>query len=744
MEYLDFELEIGSGNGNDYPVAVIRSPVGEARTTMHFPFDKSALDSQLSTLQNALFNSSALDAPALSTDEQTMQKFGESLFNALFTAEVRDSYMRSRGIAINQNKGLRLKLAIQAAELAALPWEFLYDPEQAQYLCLSDDTSVVRYLELSEPSQPLSITPPLYILGMTPSPKNLPTVDVGGEKQRIETALADLQAQGRVKLTWLSGQTWEDLQQAMSTGTWHIFHFIGHGEFYSDTNEGIIALEDNARGASYLHATDLALLLADHPHLRLVVLNSCKGARGNTLDIFSSTAATLVRRGIPAVLANQYDITDEAAIELSRTFYGVLCQGNPVDMAISEARKAMKVGIPNTLQWGTPVLSIHVPDGVIFDMSAEKLPLSPNEPVLSPLPFFQSDLSRRVALAAIGIVAVGGVAALGWFWRSSHAGQPIATPTPTLTPTPTSVDVGTTFLIHNQQQVVSVVGWSPNGKYIASTGANGDSTSAEDHGIIEVWDANSGKPTTTYRGHAPLGASALAWSNDSRFIASGGSDKTVQLWDVAANTTTYTYSGHSQAVRAVAWSPNDSRIASGGDDNQVHVWDSFSGNNTVFYKGHTALIHGVSWSPDGLSIVSASNDKTLQVWNALTAEKLVTYTGHTDLVYGVAWSPGGIHIASVGADGTVQVWNPITGATLFVLRGHTSYTINVAWSPNSERIASSSFDNTVRIWDVTTGKELYVYRGHTSYVFGVSWSPDGKRIASAGTYDGTVRVWEAP
>jgi hypothetical protein len=732
MEYLDFELEIDSGNGSDYPVAVIRSPVGEAHATMHFPFDKSTLDSHLSALQNALLNSGDLHAPALSTNEQTMQKFGESLFNALFIGEVRDSYMRSRGIAINQNKGLRLKLAIQSAALAALPWEFLYDPQQAQYLCLSDDTSVVRYLELSEPSQPLSITPPLYILGMAPSPKNLPNLDVDGEKQRIETALADLQAQGRVKLTWLSGQTWEDLQQAMSTGTWHIFHFIGHGEFDSDTNEGIIALEDNARGAYYLHATDLALLLADHPHLRLVVLNSCKGARGSTLDIFSSTAATLVRRGIPAVLANQYDITDEAAIELSRTFYGVLCQGNPVDMAISEARKAMKVGIPNTLQWGTPVLSIHVPDGVVFDMSAEKLPLSPNAPVISQLPFFQSDLSRRVALGAIGIVAVGGVAALGWFWHSSHADQPSATPTPT--PTPTSIAVGTTFLIYNQQQVVRVVGWSPNGKYIASTG---------DNGTIQVWDANSGKLATTNGGHAPKGVSALAWSNDSRFIASAGSDKTVQIWEVATNTTIYTYPGHSQAVNTVAWSPNDTRIASGGDDKQVHVWDSFSGSNVVTYKGHTALIHGVSWSPDGLSIVSASNDKTLQVWNALTAEKSLTYSGHTDLVYGVAWSPGGIHIASVGADGTVQVWDPITGAPLFVLRGHTSYTIDVAWSPDSSQIASSSFDNTVRIWDVTTGKELYVYRGHTSYVFGVSWSPDGKRIASAGTYDRTVRVWKA-
>jgi hypothetical protein len=37
--YLNFELEIGHGDGREYPVAV-RAPGGEARATMRFPFDK--------------------------------------------------------------------------------------------------------------------------------------------------------------------------------------------------------------------------------------------------------------------------------------------------------------------------------------------------------------------------------------------------------------------------------------------------------------------------------------------------------------------------------------------------------------------------------------------------------------------------------------------------------------------------------------------------------------------------------
>ena len=51
---------------------------------------------------------------------------------------------------------------------------------------------------------------------------------------------------------------------------------------------------------SELPSARLGTLLAYHGTLRLVLLNSCKGAHIGQ-DIFSSTATTLVRRGIPAV-----------------------------------------------------------------------------------------------------------------------------------------------------------------------------------------------------------------------------------------------------------------------------------------------------------------------------------------------------------------------------------------------------------------------------------------------------------
>src|SRR5215217_709881 len=377
-EYIDFDLTIRKGSRRKYPVTV-RSPEGEeVQEEMRFPFDKGKLENKLLALENALFRSGRGRRRIRSQEEQTVQDFGQSLFEALLVREVRTCYEMSLREARQQNKGLRLKLTIQPSELAGVPWEFLYDSRQGDFLCLSSKTPIIRHLEVSQGVEQLCVRPPLNILGMVASPLDLDLLDVEHEKRLVEEATRDLQADGVVKLTWLEGQTWRDLQQAMRRGSWHIFHFIGHGDFDPSSDEGRIALSNEAGSKRLLKATHLARLLHAHDDLRLVLLNSCEGARGSEGDPFSSTAATLVRRGVPAVVAMQYEISDEAAIEFSRNFYGAVADGLPVDAAVADARTAVSMDSP--LEWGTPVLYMRSPDGRIFDISTESLiPIDPSQ-----------------------------------------------------------------------------------------------------------------------------------------------------------------------------------------------------------------------------------------------------------------------------------------------------------------------------------------------------------------------------
>jgi hypothetical protein len=368
MEYLDFELEINTGIGREYPVTLIRSPAGEARETMHFPYDELALEKRLGILQNMIQESIDVRSMLISKDSHILQDFGWELFNSLFSREIRNRFDVSLERARMEGKGLRFKLRILPPELAALPWEILFDKRQAEYLCLTNNILVLRYLEIPRTIKALAVKPPLQILGMIAMPYDLDMLDINNEKRWIENATKKLQEDGLVELTWLPGQTWRDLAKAMRTGHWHIFHFIGHGEFEKSTGKGLVALADEDGQTHLFSAMELGRLLADHPHLRLVILNSCKGATGSDRDLFSSTASILIQRGIPAVLGMQYKISDRAAIEFSRSFYEALADGLPVDAAAAEARKAISIEVRNSFEWITPVLYMRSPDGKIFDL----------------------------------------------------------------------------------------------------------------------------------------------------------------------------------------------------------------------------------------------------------------------------------------------------------------------------------------------------------------------------------------
>jgi hypothetical protein len=383
MDYLDFEIEIHSGRRRKYPVSVEHSPAGEARETMNFPFAPLVLENQLLSLENALLQSGSERARRriAAPEQRTAQDFGVALLDALLTGDIRSRFDVSRREALAQGKGIRVKLRIEAPELAALPWEFMFEPRTGDFLSLSREIAVVRYPVVAQPSKPLSITPPLRVLGMVSSPNDLEPLDTAREMSRIESALQEMKAAGHLEWHWLKGQTWRDLRAALRHGPWHVFHFIGHGGFDTRAEEGFLALADERGKARYVSATEVGRLLHDHNDLRLVILNACLGAQGGTRDVFSSTAATLTRRGIPAVVAMQYEITDLAAIEFARTFYEQIAEGLPVDTAVAEARIAISMAIPNSLEWGTPVLYMRSPDGHLFNMEVASSKVDPPPPI---------------------------------------------------------------------------------------------------------------------------------------------------------------------------------------------------------------------------------------------------------------------------------------------------------------------------------------------------------------------------
>ena len=65
----------------------------------------------------------------------------------------------------------------------------------------------------------------------------------------------------------------------------------------------------------------------------------------------------------------------------------------------------------------------------------------------------------------------------------------------------------------------------------------------------------------------------MAFSPDSKILASGNQDSTIKLWDVANRKEKSILKGHSKDVSGVAFSPDGKTLASGSRDSTIKLWD---------------------------------------------------------------------------------------------------------------------------------------------------------------------------
>ncbi len=364
--YHNFDLLLTRA-GARYKAIVVDSPAGEESVLFDPPFAADALPRLEGLARGATRNIGAADDPGATT---SLTDLGSQLFAAVFGGQVGTLLAASLAsvAAEKQPTGLRLRLRFEAdaAELALLPWETLYDPAQGHFVGLGEASPILRYLALPRSRSALPVKPPLRVLALLASPAGLPPLDVKQEWQTIQTALAGLVADGKFVLERLASPTLDALQARLLGEPVHILHFIGHGRFDEANQTGGLAFADAHNRPHLVRGDDLAKLLRDNSAVRLAYLNACQGALASGQSVFTGVAQALVREGVPAAVAMQAEISDPGAIELARTFYTALAAGRPVDAALTQARVALSA--TGSGEWAIPVLFSRSPDNRLFDI----------------------------------------------------------------------------------------------------------------------------------------------------------------------------------------------------------------------------------------------------------------------------------------------------------------------------------------------------------------------------------------
>jgi beta-lactamase regulating signal transducer with metallopeptidase domain len=253
--------------------------------------------------------------------------------------------------------------------------------------------------------------------------------------------------------------------------------------------------------------------------------------------------------------------------------------------------------------------------------------------------------------------------------------------------------------------------------------------------LYRITNAHEGGKFTTYI------ITTLAFSADSKMLATGSFDRTVRIWNAKTGKCLRILKGHEGNVEAVAFSPKGKLLASAGGDNialdigtEIRLWNPETGKCLAMLKGHKSTVVSLAFSPNGKLLASASKNKTVRIWNLRTGKCLHILKGHENIVQSVAFSPDGKLLASASQDKTVRIWNPKTGKCLRVLKEHTDRIWSVAFSPDGKLLASGSSDKTIRIWDPEKGKCLRTLEGGDQTTT-LAFSPDGSMLVSGTSGD---------
>src|SRR5262249_12460851 len=181
---------------------------------------------------------------------------------------------------------------------------------------------------------------------------------------------------------------------------------------------------------------------------------------------------------------------------------------------------------------------------------------------------------------------------------------------------------------------------------------------------IKIWQPENGELLRTLKG-LKHEIRSIAISRDGKLLAAGGGDAKyvtptaeLKIWDLDSGEMR-SLSGHGDQINKVAFSPDSKRLASASQDYSVRLWDVATGEQLHCLQGHADAVVSVAFSPDGRRIVSASVDQHIKVWDTVIGEE--TLSLRDEQLWGpyqeIPFSPDGRHLAYCGRDGSIRIWD---------------------------------------------------------------------------------------
>ncbi|MEO5331136.1 MAG: tetratricopeptide repeat protein [Magnetococcus sp. YQC-5] len=276
-----------------------------------------------------------------------------------------------------------------SARLLSLPWELLHEDEKFLFQG-GQPVRVRRRLPSTHSHPPLTFTPPLRVLLVSPRPEDefASYIDHRVTAKPLAKALAGLGE--LVALTVLETPTFPAMRQTLLTAKqqrkpFHVVHFDGHGVYHVDWQLGGLVFEEprdaeklTRRGSKLVSSKQLADEIVGHD-IPLVFLEACQSAQ-TEFNPNASVAGALLKTGVASVVAMSHSVLVESARRFVEAFYGALANGARIGEAMLAGQSVLH---DETYRFDVPGAGeLHIQDWFVpvLYQESEDPQLIPNPP----------------------------------------------------------------------------------------------------------------------------------------------------------------------------------------------------------------------------------------------------------------------------------------------------------------------------------------------------------------------------
>jgi WD40 repeat protein/tRNA A-37 threonylcarbamoyl transferase component Bud32 len=155
------------------------------------------------------------------------------------------------------------------------------------------------------------------------------------------------------------------------------------------------------------------------------------------------------------------------------------------------------------------------------------------------------------------------------------------------------IESGSTARLFDSEPRLLSLACSPNGKFLA-VATVGTTQAASD---IQLWDLEKNKTIAALHGHT-ANVWKIAFSPDSRVLASGSSDQSVRLWESDTGRLATVLRGHGDEVWSLAFTPDD-KLLSADKQGAMLLWDLPRPHGPDLNSQIARIVGPRVFSPDG-------------------------------------------------------------------------------------------------------------------------------------------------